>query len=156
VNEEELLPALYEHCETVYEAMRRKAVHAEMPKAGVARSDSPVVLVYTGFLTELFKEQGLAVPMYTSVMDALKRMGCAAQLARGGGQRPSEWELCLRPTPELFRKYMGTKGDRKKRFDKYDTLEQQVRDQGARLALLTKQVDDILTLLTEENEEVAS
>lgn len=61
------------------------------------------MIVWEGFLTRFITEElHLSVPYYSSVTQALKRMGCIRQLRRGGGTSPSQWELITEPTPALF------------------------------------------------------
>ena len=80
----------------VYAAMLGEA------NAVVGESDNKMV-VYEGFLTSLITGKlNLSVPYYTSVMKALKRMGCVRQLRRGGGNSASQWELITEPTIEAF------------------------------------------------------
>ena len=85
-------PALFEHVQTIYGAMKPNAVQSE---SGVGK-------VWTGFSTHLFEECGLSVPYYTQVMRMLQAMGCIQQLRRGGGTPPSKFLLVTDPTMELF------------------------------------------------------
>lgn len=82
-------PALYQHCCTIWQAMADEADAATL--GGVS------TLVYTGFLTQLFRKNLLAVPYYSSVMSALKEMGCVEQTKRGGGSATSEWLILAKP-----------------------------------------------------------
>jgi len=79
---------------TVFEAMRKKSTPTEI--------EGVHALVYEGYLTRLFGDLGLAIPYYTKIMNMLKAMGCVRQLARGGGQSPSRWELIKDPTWDLY------------------------------------------------------
>lgn len=117
--EEQVMPALYHHAVRVYAAMSEKAtmVHAD-------GDSSTVMLVFEGFLTHLFEQLNLSVPYYTTVRQALLRMGCIRQLKRGGGNSPSQWELICEPTREAF----GETGARKPRRTRVDVLEHQVLD----------------------------
>ncbi len=59
--------------------------------------------MYEGMLTKLITvELNLSVPYYTSILRALKRMGCVRQIRRGGGTSASQWELICPPTEEAF------------------------------------------------------
>jgi len=126
--EQQVMPALYLHCETVYRAMQNLA------KVERADGDSAIsMMVYTGFTTHLFEQLSLSVPYFTSVMSALKRMGCVRQLRRGGGNSPSQWELIREPSREAFLDYMP----RRQRRTRTDILEQQVQELQAKLSQLT-------------------
>src|ERR1700755_1130274 len=87
-------PKLYEHCVTVFAQMRKEATATQV--------EGSHALVYEGFLTRLFNKLSLATPYYTSVMQALRKMGCVKKLSRGGGAPPSKWELLQEPTVELL------------------------------------------------------
>ena len=88
-------PALFEHCQKVYECM---VDHAEARLV-----DSTPAIVYEGFLTALFKnELHMSVPYYTSVTRALTSMGCIVQLRRGGSSTPSQWQLVRNPDLDTF------------------------------------------------------
>lgn len=93
----ETLPALFGHTTRVYNAMLDSAAE------GIGTE-----VVYRGHLTRVFQELGLSVPYYTSVMQALKQMGCVEQIRRGGGGGESEWSLFKPPTPDLFTAKMPT------------------------------------------------
>jgi len=94
---EEAPPKLFEHCSTIFEAMKRESSPQKVEGAHT--------LVYEGFLTRLFAERGMATPYYTTVMRRLKAMGCVRQLSRGGGNSPSKWELLEEPTIEKFEQF---------------------------------------------------
>lgn len=97
VEEEPPLPAIFGHCQTVYDLMRQQAEVREVEGEGR-------IVVWEGFLTRLLgQELNLPTPYYTSVRTNLVRMGCVKQLQRGGGNSPSQWELITRPTAPLFR-----------------------------------------------------
>ena len=87
-------PKPFEHCSTVFEAMKKQA------KPQVIEGEH--ALVYEGFLTQLFAKLGLAIPYYTKIMNYLKAMGCVQQLSRGGGNSPSRWALIEEPTWDKF------------------------------------------------------
>lgn len=97
--EDGTLPVLYQHCLAVYEAMLQSSAKTTTIDGGVKQE----AVVYEGFLTKLVTEQiHLSVPYYTSVMRALKKMGCCSQVRRGGSTSPSQWRLFHEPTEELF------------------------------------------------------
>jgi hypothetical protein len=90
-------PALFGHCVNTYEAMLAEA--KKVPFDG-GQSEG---MVYEGFLTALFRDKlNLSVPYFTSVTQALKRMGCIKQLRRGGSSTRSQWLLITDPTLELY------------------------------------------------------
>jgi len=130
-------PRLYEHCLTVFEQMRTEAKPAAVEGAHA--------LVYEGFLTRLFNRLSLATPYYTSVMQALRKMGCVRQLSRGGGASPSKWELLTEPTIELF-----TGAQVKKLHDNTwrGQMQQQVSDLRDRL----DDVEEMVAAMTEVKE----
>jgi hypothetical protein len=80
--EKETLPALFEHSCDVYHAMLRVAHKEEYTENG----ETKYAIVYEGFLTKLITEAplNLAVPYYTTIRRALQKMGCIAQIRRGG------------------------------------------------------------------------
>jgi hypothetical protein len=114
------LPAVFHHCVEVYEHMESKV-----------EVESDGSKVYVGYTTRMFKDLGLAVPLYTSVMNHLKRMDCVRQQFRGGGGTPSRWVLLRAPTQELFEISPGYK---KTTMD--DIQGQQIRD-------LQRQINDM-------------
>jgi len=90
------MPQMFNHCVQVYNAMHKTA---ELVQNG----EGPPRRIWTGFLTKLINEDcKLAVPYFTGVRNNLMRMGCIAQITRGGGTHPSIWELITAPTEELF------------------------------------------------------
>lgn len=89
--QEEAVPALFLHCEAVYEAM-----FASSTLVGES-------MVYEGYLTKLVTQDlRLSVPYYTHVTRALKDMGCIKPLRRGGSTTMSQWELGPKPDLERF------------------------------------------------------
>jgi hypothetical protein len=108
----DLLPIVFEHCKTVYDAMDKKAKlvypDGEAPEdvlePGVESASHPdEMLVWEGMLTALItKELHFSVPYYSKIRNELMRMGCIRQLRRGGGSSPSQWELICAPTRERF------------------------------------------------------
>lgn len=114
------LPAIFEHCCSVYKAMAARAETRTV--------DDAEVLVYEGALTKLFRDQlGLSVPYYTSSLGELKRMGCLAQLRRGGGGAPSIWALYFEPTPDIWR----------------NTIHRTVRTKASKTAATDAKINDI-------------
>lgn len=98
--DEGALPVLFSHSKDVYEAMLRTSSKQGYKEGG----EDKEAVVYEGFLTKLVTEElRLAVPYYTTIMTALKKMGCARQLRRGGSTSPSQWVLYHEPTEELYR-----------------------------------------------------
>ena len=91
---EEVPPKLFEHCLSVFAAMKKNATAVQI--------EGQHALVYEGFLTRLFSDLQLATPYYTSVMQRLRRMQCVRQLSRGGGNSPSRWELIRDPEWDTF------------------------------------------------------
>lgn len=62
--------------------------------------------IWTGFMTEVFKDSGVGKNLYSTILKVLQSMGCISQLQRGGGTAPSVWVLHQAPAPELYRKQM--------------------------------------------------
>jgi hypothetical protein len=119
--------ALYEHCRTVFNAM----TDAAMPE------DGSEFLIYTGHLTRIFQEKGLAMPYYTAVMQTLKRMSCVEQLRRGGGNSQSKWRLVREPEESLFE---AVQKFNKPRQGSLAAVEQQVAELRRRVDLVERAV----------------
>lgn len=119
-------PMIFDHCVSVYEEMEKN-------KDSTAEPDK----IYEGHLTKLFQELGLSTPYYTSVMKALKRMGCVEQIRRGGGNAPSRWLLAKVPTEELFHNTIELK---KPLGGRTAILEQRVSDMNSRLQRLEQAI----------------
>src|SRR5213595_3886111 len=99
---EDASPALYYHCVEAYSEM---LAHAEK----VELDEGTEGMVYEGFIVAFFKEVlNLSSPYFSSVTQALTKMGCARKLKRGGSTTPSQWLMITEPTPELFAKYQET------------------------------------------------
>jgi hypothetical protein len=120
------MKALYEHCTNVYHDMLAESL-PETPE------DPDSALLYEGHLTKLVQRLELSTPYYTSVIQALKQMGCIEQLRRGGGNALSRWRLFHEPTEEAFNVVDGRK---RPRTGTQAALEQQVRDLTGRVQLL--------------------
>lgn len=104
------------------------------------------MIVWEGFLTRFVTEElHLSVPYYSSVTQALKRMGCIRQLRRGGGSSPSQWELITEPTEDLFNNALPKKVGP---VTKFQQLQAQVNDQEGRI----KDLEDILENIIREAE----
>lgn len=122
--------AVFRHSVTVYNEMAAQA--------SVIEAEDTRMLVYEGKLVELVVDTcGLSVPYYTKVTQALKGMGSARQLRRGGGSSGSQWELIKEPTQELWEAYMNE-------VDPEDNTEyapmQMVLDIGTRLRKIEKAI----------------
>jgi hypothetical protein len=121
-------PALYEHCCRAYEAMLHEAKRIPVDTDS---AETEYTILYEGFFTRLITGKlNLSTPYYTSVKDALVRMGCMRQLRRGGSTTPSQWELITKPTLELFMADRPIKAPTQKRED---MLEQQIQNLSERL-----------------------
>jgi hypothetical protein len=107
LHEDAPIPALYDHCRRIYNAMFAEArsvkVLAEPTEPDGIDQPEGSIMVYEGFLTALVTQQcNLSTPYYTKAVNKLKAMGCIRQLKRGGGSAPSQWELTYEPTVEAF------------------------------------------------------
>lgn len=120
----EVLPALYEHCCTVYSGMYEKSKVDDLGR-----------IVYEGHLTKLFVELRLSVPYYTTVTRELKRMGCVEQIRRGGGGSESQWELIQTPTDVLWR-HVGGGAKKTAASARHHMLEQRINDLTKRVNIL--------------------
>jgi hypothetical protein len=137
--EEAPLPAIFGHCEKVYDLMRQQAQAVE--REGVR------IVVWEGFLTQLIGVQlNLPTPYYTSVKNNLVRMECVRQLQRGGGNSPSQWELVKRPTPTLFREKAPKRSQRDLALEtmrgQISDLRQQVAKQDEMLRKVIEHVNN--------------
>lgn len=141
--DERPMKALFDHCTTVFDEMFKEAVPEETAERnydGGAAHDQPNIeivpsgyMIWTGHTTQLFARLGMATPYYTTVMRALKKMGCLEQVRRGGGNAQSKWRLVRRPEEDAFNAAellkTPTQGSQK-------ALEQQFRDLNARVTTL--------------------
>ena len=135
------LPSLFVHCRKIWARMAELSETVDV--------EGHPTSVYRGHLTKLvIKEQGLSVPYYTQVMQALKAMGCVRQLRRGGGNAKSIWELKAEPTEERWKRFEST-GKTPAAAGKTAVLEQQVRDINRRL----QSVEATVQLLTDTGTE---
>jgi hypothetical protein len=149
--DEKPMKALFDHCVTVFEEMFKEAVPEETAVRnydGGPAMDQPNIeiepsgyMIWTGHTTQLFARLGMATPYYTTVMRALKKMGCVEQVRRGGGNAQSKWRLVRRPEEEFFHAAellkMPVQGTQK-------ALEQQMRDMNSRLSALEGQWHDFV------------
>jgi hypothetical protein len=143
------MKALYDHCMEIFEEMEREAVPEEekvVLEGDEVTPDHESIegtgyMIWTGHTTHLFSRLGKATPYYTSVMDALKKMGCVEQLKRGGGNSMSKWRLVRKPEEEFFheaeKRKSPTQGSQK-------ALEQQVRAMNIRITALEDQWRDFV------------
>jgi hypothetical protein len=125
------VPALYEHCATIYAAMDEEATDEVV--------DGVPCRIYEGHLTRLFKDKLMSVPYYSHVKTELERMDCIRQLRRGGGAGLSKWLLVRPPTFELF-DGQGLGGSPARRT-RQDQLEQQVRDLAVQVQSLRQELE---------------
>jgi hypothetical protein len=135
--DEDVPPALFLHCESVYDAMSEQAT--ETPDG---------ILIYDGFLTKLFVQEDLSIPYYTQVMGLLKQMRCVQQMRRGGNNTTSQWALLQPPTLEAFGEAKAQlSGAGKLRSSRSDGLEQKVRDLGVLYHDLKREVEELRGLI---------
>lgn len=126
------MKALYDHCVLIFEEMFKEAV----PEEAVEGNDGPEetgYMLWTGHLTQLFARLGMSTPYYTTVMQALKKMGCVEQIKRGGGNAMSKWRLVRKPEEEYFHAAEKLK---KPTSGTVKGIEQQVRDLNNRVLVL--------------------
>lgn len=132
MTEEATTPALFHHCETVYDELLSQAKRVELDNG------ASTGMVYEGFLTALIKDDlHLSTPYYTSVTNALKKMGCIQQLRRGGSTTPSQWLLLKEPTLDLWNdNKLGQNTGRIKyvTLDQHRALQTQIGDLNRRLS----------------------
>lgn len=156
-------PALFDHCRKTYKEMLAQA-HAVVDMStvtGIDPDDETIIssrldedgtrhgniIVYEGFLTQLVTSKlSLSVPYYTSIIGALKRMGCIRQLKRGGGSAPSQWELIYEPTLEAFYNAQPAKV---RKPDKHMALQEQVDNLSRRVSDMEDWREDVMESLTE-------
>jgi hypothetical protein len=132
----------FEKCTKIYTAMKAASKH--ITRDGFTGD------VYQGRLTFLFSEEGISVPYYTSIMNALKEMGCVQQIRRGGGTAQSEWALFYEPTEAEFDKVEKKSSRLGSRQPKTDQLAQQNRDTAALVNDLERRVKLLEMILTHD------
>jgi len=121
------IPALFEQCLEVYEAM---ADQASMQQAYLDTEEE--FLVYEGFLTRLItRDLHYSNPYYTKVTKRLKAMDCIRQVKRGGSTTPSRWALIKTPTIVDFENVPSSVSRIPR--SRTEALEQQIRDLNVRL-----------------------
>jgi hypothetical protein len=143
--DEKPMKALYDHCIEIFEEMEKEAVPEESQGTEAGATMDPDAgtgyLIWTGHTTHLFSRLGKATPYYTSVMEALKKMGCVEQLKRGGGNSMSKWRLVRKPEEDYFHAIeklkKPTQGSQK-------ALEQQFRDLNNRVLVLEDTLNDLI------------
>ena len=129
VLDREPVPALFEQCLELYEAMAEESSMQQLDH----REDLEG-LVYEGFLTRLVTDSdklGYSNPYYTKLTSRLKDMDCMRQLKRGGSTSMSRWLLIQAPTLEHFRNVASKKATRPS--GRLDSIDQQIRDINERL-----------------------
>ena len=121
------VPALFEQCLTLYEAM------ADLATMTTIRPDSDEEgLVYEGFLTRLITDDlHYSNPYYTKLTQRLKAMDCIRQLKRGGSTAKSKWLLVQSPTFEHFNDVASKKTTKPSGWR--DSVDQQIRELNERL-----------------------
>ncbi len=137
-SEEASLPVLYKHCKDTYDAMLRSSSKQEYRDDNNKMQEA---VVYEGFLTKLVTEDlHLSVPYYTTVMGALKKMGCVRQVRRGGSTSPSQWQLYHEPTENLFRtkQQQGKKTSRSAHGSRLDQVEGTVQILNQRVSAIER------------------
>lgn len=134
LNEEKPMKALYDHCVTVFDEMFKEAIPEEVdPRHPDTDPAETGYMIWTGHLTQLFARLGMATPLYTSVMQTLKKMGCAEQIRRGGGNSMSKWRLVRKPEEDYFN---AAEKIKKPTQGTFAAMEQQMRDVNTRLTAL--------------------
>jgi hypothetical protein len=85
------MPMVFHHCVELFKVLTVQAEEVEGRQ------------IWTGYMTHIIKDElNLSVPYYTSILNAMKRMGCIEQLQRGGSSTPSKWLLLAEPTEEVY------------------------------------------------------
>jgi hypothetical protein len=151
---DDVMPALFGHCERVYLAMLNEAKALNNTGENLNDEDydaePTTIVVYTGKLTKLVAECNLSAPYYSSVTQALRQMGCIRQLSRGGGSADSQWQLIQEPTKGLFQtmKDAGTVPQRKARATKTEGIQSQVNNLNGRVNTLEAELQQLKNALT--------
>jgi hypothetical protein len=125
---------LFDHCETVYNAMLERAEVQELGAEVTPDLQGMRLPVYIGFTTYLLESLGLTISNYTPVMRRLTGMGCIKQLQRGGRGIPSEWVLLKKPTEKDFSRSKNWKLPLQDRVDDLERRMELVEDVLAREA----------------------
>jgi hypothetical protein len=121
------LPSVFEHCQVVY-----KHLFSTSKKETLDDQD---ILVWEGFLTQVFEELHYPVPYFTKIRKELMRMGCIHQLRRGGGTATSKWML-IRPPERAHWENTHVTRERDKRRSSMTPQEQRVVDLSNRVQRL--------------------
>jgi hypothetical protein len=102
-------------------------------------------VVYEGFLTKLVTEElHLSVPYYTTVMRALKKMGCVRQVRRGGSTSPSQWQLYFEPTENLFTEKAGVSNKRNTQTTRLEQCEDSIQALNRRVSTLEQALQNLV------------
>lgn len=145
--DEDVLPAIFEHACNVYKKMEEDAKLIGDP-------DDGQFLIWEGHLTKLFAQLHLSVPYYTSVTRELKRMSCIRQRRRGGGNAASQWELLREPTEELYRdESTRTSGISSRKGSKLEMLETRLIAAERDLAKVKSDYETIIDFLAEKEKD---
>jgi len=112
--------------------------------------DGQVVHLYEGYLTKLFAQHHLSVPLYTHTLRALKEMDCVRQLRRGGGGSPSQWLLVRPPERDKVEEALAPK----ETPVPVEAIQQEVRDQ--QMNDMNKRITRLEVALQRFLEEAAS
>src|SRR5690349_17646501 len=140
MNDNDVTPVMFDHCQRVYQVMSNEAQVKEV-EGGVKMG------VWEGFLTRLIQERlGLAVPYYSSIRGHLTRMNCIRQMRRGGGNSPSQWEMLKPPTKELFANAEATGNVRQRQRESHT---QQIADLTRRVSKLEKNEQTLISTIVE-------
>jgi hypothetical protein len=135
-------PATFGHIMSVWGVMTEEA------------KDTPDGRIWEGYMTKLvLNKLKLAIPYYTATTQALKGMGCAQQLTRGGGSAPSRWLLKKPPTLDeyLLWEQHKEKAPSQVSTSKTAVLQGQMQDHEGRIALLESTVAELLEALQDKN-----
>ena len=125
----EPVPALFEQCLELYEAMSDRATMAPLQYGETEEG-----LVYEGFLTHLITDSdklNYSNPYYSKLTKRLKDMDCMRQLTRGGSTKMSRWLMIQPPTLKHFQNVATQKTTRPSGWR--DSVDQQIRDLSERL-----------------------
>src|SRR6266496_1675165 len=136
-NWEGSVSTLFSHCQNVYNLMLKQSAQIDL------ETDEPEYMtVYEGMLTKLITvELNLSVPYYTSILRALKRMGCVRQIRRGGGTSASQWELICPPTEEAFLLVRPRRAPKK---GNQEMLQDQINALNGRVLVLEKALERLV------------
>lgn len=146
------IPAMYDHCQTIYNAMLEDATEEFVHDEEFNRKTPTGFQIWEGATTSLFAKAELAAPYYTGVLGNLKRMGCIELIARGGGAKKSKWRLIREPTEKLFRAAEQLK---KPANGSLAALKQQVNDLTQRVNTLEDNYTKLLRVAQKLSEDLS-